>query len=117
MYAAVATRCDVCHSVKQLSRYLVDPAERHLNEAYNVLKYLARTHQYGLTYSKHEYVSLDGTRFPSGVLVGYCDASFAGDIITRKSTSGYVFLKNNAAISWAARSQSKVAHSSADAAS
>ena len=39
---------------------------------------------------------------------------FAEDVVTRKSTSGYVFMKNNGAISWAARPQSKVAHSSAD---
>ena len=58
---------------------------------------------------------MDGKIYPAGSIIGYCDASFAEDVITRKSTSGYVFLKNNAAISWAARSQSKVAHSSADA--
>ena len=50
----------------------------------------------------------------SNDIVAYTDASFAEDVITRKSTSGYVFMKNNGAISWAARSQPKVAHSSAD---
>ena len=115
MYAAVAVRCDICHTVKQLSRYLTDPCNRHLTEAYKVLKYLAQTHNVGLLYTNKPYTTLDGRTYPSGVLIGYCDASFAEDVVSRKSTSGYVFIKNNAAVSWAARSQSKVAHSSADA--
>jgi hypothetical protein len=115
MYAAVAVRCDICHTVKQLSRYLTDPCDRHLAEAYKVLKYLALTHNVGLLYTNKPYTTLDGRTYPSGVLIGYCDASFAEDVVSRKSTSGYVFIKNNAAVSWAARSQSKVAHSSADA--
>ena len=71
MYAAVATRCDICHSVKQLSRHLVDPSEYHLEQAYKVVKYLAQTHDYGLLYTTAPYVTLDGTTYPSGILIGY----------------------------------------------
>jgi hypothetical protein len=39
-----------------------------------------------------------------GVLVGYCDAGWAGDQANdRKSNSGFVFLLNGAAVSWACR--------------
>ena len=47
-------------------------------------------------------------------LVAYSDADYAGDVNDRKSTSGFVFLKNGAAISWRSKKQSVVAHSTAE---
>ena len=48
-------------------------------------------------------------------LIGYCDSDWAGDIHTRKSTSGYVFQLGNCGISWSSRKQAIVARSSTDA--
>ena len=48
-------------------------------------------------------------------LVAYSDADYAGDVNDRKSTSGFVFLKNGAAISWRSKKQSVVAQSTAEA--
>ena len=47
-------------------------------------------------------------------LVGYCDADYAGDVDKRKSTSGFVFLLKNAAISWASKLQPTVAMSTCE---
>lgn len=38
-------------------------------------------------------------------LVGYMDSDYARDSYDRKSTSGYVFLMNGAAICWSSRKQ------------
>lgn len=48
-------------------------------------------------------------------LRGFADADWAGDVITRKSTSGYVFQIGNSTISWKSKRQSIVALSSTEA--
>ena len=55
---------------------------------------------------------------PSGtasVLAGYADASWAEDLDTRRSQSGYVFLLGNASISWNSKLQKTVSRSSTEA--
>ncbi|GAX79480.1 hypothetical protein CEUSTIGMA_g6921.t1 [Chlamydomonas eustigma] len=48
-------------------------------------------------------------------MVGYCDADYAGDMDTRRSTTGYVFSMHGGAISWSSRLQPTVAMSSCEA--
>ncbi|KAK9698049.1 hypothetical protein RND81_08G079100 [Saponaria officinalis] len=48
-------------------------------------------------------------------LVGYTDSDWAGDIDTRKSTSGYVFYLGYGVISWSSIKQQVVALSTAEA--
>lgn len=43
------------------------------------------------------------------VLKGYCDADYAGDVISSKSTSGYVIEFCDSLISWASGKQPVVA--------
>jgi hypothetical protein len=42
-------------------------------------------------------------------LYGFADADYAGDSITRKSQSGYVFMLGGGPISWTSKKQSVVA--------
>ena len=42
-------------------------------------------------------------------LKGFCDSDMAGDVDTRKSTSGYVFTLVGGAVSWCSRLQKVVA--------
>lgn len=41
-------------------------------------------------------------------LVGYADVNWAIDIDSRRSTSGYVFLLENCAVSWCSKRQQSV---------
>ena len=48
-------------------------------------------------------------------LLGYTDADWGGDISSRKSTSGFLFLVNNCIISWLSMLQKTIALSSCEA--
>ena len=105
MYAVHCTRCDCAQAVHALSRYLHAPRQQHVKMARGVIAYCLRFDELGLHYN--------GTN--PQPLTGYSDADWAGDVTTRRSTSGYVFLKNGAAVSWSSCLQKTVAHSTSDA--
>ena len=74
-----ASRPDLQLSVGICARFQSNPKQSHLNAIKWILRYLAATTNLGLWYTK-------GTAYD---VIGYCDADFAGDIVERKSTSGY----------------------------
>ncbi|UYV83455.1 hypothetical protein LAZ67_23001090 [Cordylochernes scorpioides] len=47
-------------------------------------------------------------------LIGFSDADFAGDLNTRKSTTGYMFMLNNEPISWCSQKQNRVSLSTTE---
>jgi hypothetical protein len=104
-YAAVLTRPDLSTAVGQLSRFVTSPQEAHWIGVKHVLRYL----------NSSKDLSLNYRRSTSFELVGYCDASYAGDTDSRKSTSGYVFMLGGAAVSWSSKQQSTVATSTMEA--
>ena len=55
------------------------------------------------------------TRGKGSRICGYTDADWAGDIESRRSTSGYVFMMNGGCISWKSQKQRTVALSSTEA--
>ena len=104
MYLTVATRPDLSYSVGALTRFMAEPRLTHWQAAKGVVRYLANTTDKGITY-----------RGSSTELHAYCDADYAGDIDTRRSTTGYVFLMNGGAISWNSKRQPTVAASTTEA--
>jgi hypothetical protein len=104
MYLSVCTRPDISQSVGALARYMSDPKKQHWDAAKALLRYVKGTSCFGI-------------RFGSGAqgLLGYCDADYAGDLDTRRSTTGYVFVLNGGAVSWSSRLQPTVAVSTAEA--
>lgn len=102
-YLAHMTRPDICFATTFLSRFNKNPGEKHWGAAKRVLRYLKGTRNRKLTYMKDE-----------NELVGYCDADHAGNIDNRRSTSGYAFIMQGAAISWAAKAQATVSLSTAE---
>ena len=82
------------------------PSEDHWMGVKRVLRYLKGTLNYGLKFSVHgEQTELNG----------YTDADWAGNVDTRRSTSGYVFQFGNGTISWSSRKQPTVAKFSTEA--
>lgn len=104
LYLSICTRPDIAQVVGVLARYMSKPTLAHWQIAKGVVRYLAGTSSMGIMF---------GTR--NAVLVGYCDADYAGDVDTRRSTTGYVFLLHGGAISWSSRLQATVAVSTVEA--
>ena len=104
MYAMVATRPDIAHAVGVVSRYMSNPDKAHWEAVKCILRYLSGTQSKCICYGKSDLQ-----------LQGYCDADMAGDLDTRKSTSGYVFTIAGGAVSWCSRFQKIVALSTIEA--
>jgi transposase InsO family protein len=104
MYAMMCTRPDICYAVGMVSRYQSDPGQAHWKAVKRILRYLKGTAGYSLCYQGGDMQ-----------LRGYTDADWGGDLDERKSTSGYVFLLNNGAISWSSKKQSCIALSTMEA--
>jgi hypothetical protein len=48
-------------------------------------------------------------------LAGFVDSDFAGDVVSRKSNTGFVFMLNGGAVSWGSKKQQSVATSTVEA--
>ena len=48
-------------------------------------------------------------------VVGYCDADYAGDLDTRRSTTGFVFILHGGVFTWLSKRQPTVAASTTEA--
>jgi hypothetical protein len=101
------TRPDIVYAVGEVARYVQDPGQQHFVALKRIFRYLRGTIDYGLLY-KH-----DGAG--KTCLVGYSDSDWAGDLDTRTSTSGYLFLLNSCPISYRAKKQTSIALSSCEA--
>lgn len=104
LYVSVCTRPDIAQAVGVLSRYMSAPQQQHWLAALRVLKYLAGTADLALVY-----------RASGSKLESFCDSDFAGDASSRKSTAGFAFMLNGAAVSWASKLQPTVAVSTTEA--
>ena len=105
-HLAVSTRPDLAFSMSRLSRYLDNPSPQHEIALKRVFRYLNGTTGHGLTFQASENEPF---------VYGYSDADWAGDVETRKSTSGYAFFVAGALVSWRTRLQSIVTLSSTEA--
>ncbi|KAJ9527699.1 hypothetical protein QJQ45_025973 [Haematococcus lacustris] len=96
--------CPYSHAaLGALARHMAAPTQQHWTAAKAVLSYLKGTASQGLVFGGNDN------------LQGYCDADYAGDKDTARSTTGYVFTLHGAAISWSSRLQPTVAMSTAEA--
>jgi transposase InsO family protein len=109
MYAMLGTRPDIAYSISKLAQYSNEPREQHWKAVKQLLRYLATTSNYCLTYSGNH----NNNDEPK--LLGYCDSDWANDYEDRRSTTGYVFMTAGGAISWKSKRQPTVALSSTEA--
>ena len=105
LYLSTKTRPDIAYAVSSIARFCAQPTQQHWVAAKRILRYLKGTSNYGLSYKGDS----------GNEVTGYSDADWAGDTGDRKSTSGYVFIQADAAISWKSSKQKCVALSTAEA--
>jgi hypothetical protein len=101
----VNTRPDLAYSVGYISRFMEKPTTEHLAAVKRVLRYIAGTLHFGCHYKRKKKAQL----------VGYSDSELAGDVDTRKSTTGVVFFLDGNVITWQSQKQRIVALSSCEA--
>lgn len=101
LYLSTYTRPDISYAVGVLARFGSKPTPAACRLAVYLLKYVAGTVDKGIKFS--------GSKFDMHV---FSDADWAGDIITRRSTTGYVVFAGGGPIAWQSKLQTTVATSS-----
>lgn len=104
MYAAVTTRLDIAFAVNRMSRKVSNPTETDGISVKRIFRYLKDKRGIGINYQTEQ----------KG-LFAYCDADFAGDEETARSTTGIVILFGEAPIYWRSQRQTLVTLSSTEA--
>ena len=105
LYLSTKTRPDLAFAVGNVARFCSEPTKQHWTSVKRILRYLRDTTELGLLYLKSG----------NGSCVGFSDADWGGCLNDRRSTSGYMFQCNGAAISWRSNKQTCVALSTAEA--
>jgi hypothetical protein len=106
LYAALGTRPDISFAVGKLAQYSSDPRKVHRDAADQIIRYLARTISYGLTYHQSND-ELD--------ITGYSDADWGGCLDTRRSTSAFIVMMSGSLVHWRSRKQDCVTCSTCEA--
>lgn len=70
-----------------------------------IFSYLAGTIEFGIYFGKLKTDSL----------IGYTDADYAGDLDSRRSTSGFAFFVRGGLVSWSSRRQKCISQSTTEA--
>lgn len=104
MYLAIGTRPDIAHSVSVASRFLESPTVVHERAAKRILRYIKNTINLGILYLNSDEEKL----------IAFSDADYAGDMDTRRSTSGAAFMFGGSIISWSSERQKSVSLSTTE---
>lgn len=104
-FLATVTRPDIAFAVGVAGRHMQNPNHLDVRVVKRIMRYVKGTLDYALRYKFKKEV----------VLVGYCDADYAGDTETRRSTSGLLMLVAGGLVTWASRRQRVVAQSTTEA--
>lgn len=90
LYLSTYTRPDISFNVSVLARHSQKPAARHWAGVIHLFRYLRGTEDLGLYFTKAQ----------NSGFTRYADARYKSDPKTGKSHIGYIFMKNNAPVSW-----------------
>lgn len=99
LFLATVSRPDICFAVSTVSRHVNNPSQMHWQAVKRIFKYLKGTAKLGICYSNRESES---------GLIGFSDADNAGDVETRRSTTGYIFELFGGPVTWASERQRMV---------
>jgi len=98
------TRPDITYAVGIVSQHMQNPNEEHNEAVIRILRYLKGTPGLGLQFCKHNERSIEV----------FTDASWAGELTDRRSTSDYCTFVYENLVTWRSRKQPVVARSSAE---
>ncbi|RVW35157.1 Retrovirus-related Pol polyprotein from transposon TNT 1-94 [Vitis vinifera] len=99
------TRPDIAYAVSVVSQFMHCPSEDHMSAVMQILRYLKSFPGKGLMFSRNDHLRVEG----------YTDADWAGNIMDRKSTSGYFTFVGGNLVTWRSKKQKVVALFSAEA--
>ena len=99
------TRLDIAYTVSVVSQFMHYPSEDHMDVVIQILHYLKSSPGKRFMFSKNNHLNIDGNT----------DANWAGNILDRKSTSGYFTFVGGNLVTWRSKKQKIVALSSAEA--
>ncbi|GKF81600.1 ribonuclease H-like domain-containing protein, partial [Tanacetum coccineum] len=99
------TRPNISYVVQRICLYMHDPRDPYFTALKRILRYVHGTIDHGLQL----HVS------STSQLTAYTDVDWAGCPITRRSTSGYCVFFGDNLLSWSAKRQVTLSHSSAKA--
>ena len=105
MFSIVETRLHIAFATLVASRYSKNPSHQQTEAVKTILKYMKGSRQRGITYDGQKKL----------LVVGYFDSDWAGDLESRKSTFGFIFMLNGGQVSWCSKRQPTVALSSTEA--
>lgn len=103
MYAAITTRPDIMYAVMRASIKVCNPSVSDRQAVKRIFRYLKDREDYGVLYSTNESLKT------------YCDADFAGDLLTARSTSGILTMLSGGPIHWRSQAQRIITLSSTEA--
>lgn len=104
MYVMVCTRPDIADAIGTVSKYLSNPRKEHWSAVKWILRYLHGTSDVKLSFGS-DIIEL----------LGYSDSGMAGDMDSRRSTSGYLIMIAGGAVAWQSKLQKCVALSTTEA--
>ena len=108
LYLSTNTRPDIAVGTSILSRRVENPREADWVEVKRIFRYLKGT--------RHKKLLLGVTSEKENInLIVYVDADWGGDVIDRKSNTGYCIKFMGSTITWTSRKQSLVTLSSTEA--
>ena len=132
LYSYVTCRPDIGYAVTTLSKFSISPASFHYTLLKGIAKYLRRTIDWGIVYTKTTpdeglppskqsplTYPQDLPAFPEPAyslqLQCFVDAAHANDLRNRRSTTGYAFTLCGGAVSYRTKTQTITATSSTEA--
>jgi hypothetical protein len=106
-YPTTITRPDAARTSNKLAEFLLNPSPEHFRAADHLIRYLYNTRYLAIQYG--------GTETGNPEFRCSTDAAFADDLLTRKSTEGYILKLFGGAIDWRSTRQRSVTTSSTEA--
>ena len=110
-YLVKSTRPDLANAVRALSKKMRTPTEKDLKKLGRTLTYLSLNPTLGLLFRKFSTLNFSTT----WTMQAYSDSDWAGDVVSRKSISGWCIFLCNSLVAWKSRGQKCTALSSTGA--